>query len=408
MGLKPGQHIGSYEIESEHGSGGMAVVYRAKHRVLHSAHAIKVLDEKLARSEEIRQRFLSEARIQAGLRHPHITPVTDVISEPGVAGIVMPFLHGEDLGDRLARQGAAAVEDATSWIHQVLDALAFVHEQGIVHRDLKPANLFLETQPGGREVVRVMDFGIARLADSTLTRTAMTMGTLHYMSPEQIQSPKSVDARSDLFSLGAVLYELVTGLVTFDGDTDFHIQMNIVSGKYTRPSTILPDQHAALAAVIDRALATAPSDRFDSAQAFAHALKQAPVDGAAAREEEKRRAEEAARQKKERRAEERRRREEEDRRQEKERQVKQRAEEAARRRVEAQDALQQSAAVRRPSAQTRQRAQPQPGEVTNFSLGTVSFESVISKGFLGFGRQVRQENIPVGLPMVEVPAGAFW
>ena len=279
MGLAIGQHIGSYEVVSELGAGGMAVVYRARHRVLHSDHAIKVLDEKLARSKEIRQRFLSEARIQARLRHPHITPVTDVIAAPGVAAIVMPFLRGEDLRARLTRQGAAAVDDAVRWTLQVLDALAFVHEQGIIHRDLKPANLFLETQPGGREVVRVMDFGIARLADSTLTRTAMTMGTLHYMSPEQIQSPGSVDARSDLFSLGAVLYELLTGSLAFDAGTDFQIQMNIVSGSYTRCSAILPEQHAAIAAVVDRALSTTPHDRVGSAQALSQALRQAQEAG---------------------------------------------------------------------------------------------------------------------------------
>ena len=191
MAIEPGQNIGSYCIISEIGAGGMAVVYHAKHLVLHSAHAIKVLDDKLARSEEVRQRFLSEARIQAGLRHPHITPVTDVISQPGVAALVMPFLSGEDLGQRLERSGAVPVKDAVSWTLQVLDALDFVHEQGIVHRDLKPANLFLEQLPGGRQDIKVMDFGIARLADSTLTRTAMIMGTPHYMSPEQIQSPKS-------------------------------------------------------------------------------------------------------------------------------------------------------------------------------------------------------------------------
>ncbi|MDG1484332.1 MAG: bifunctional serine/threonine-protein kinase/formylglycine-generating enzyme family protein [Myxococcota bacterium] len=433
MGLKPGQHIGSYEIESEHGVGGMAVVYLASHRALRTSHAIKVLDKKLSRSEEIRQRFLSEARTQAGLRHPHITPVTDVISEPGVAAIVMPFLHGEDLGKRLARAGAVPVEEAIPWILQVLDALTLAHEQGIIHRDLKPANLFLEAQPGGREAVWVMDFGIARLADSRLTRAAMTMSPLRYMSPEQIQSPRSVDARSDLFSLGAVLYELVTGQVAFDGDTDFHIQMNIVSGKYTRPSAILPDQHAALAAVIDRALATAPSDRFDSAQALAQALKQALEDGAAAREASETMAAQGTT-----------RGEDEDadlqdaigaliaqaalhqlklrppkrpsrawlkragalvqERIEQKPQVTK----APRKETDTQHTPQrQSAAARRPSARTRQRLQRQPGAVTRFSLGTVSSESTVNTSFHDLGRQARQDDTPVGLNMVEAPPGTF-
>jgi len=433
MGLKPGQHIGSYEIESEHGVGGMAVVYQARHRVLRTSHAVKVLDKKLARSEEIRQRFLSEARIQAGLRHPHITPVTDVISEPGVAAIVMPFLHGEDLGKRRSRAGAVPVEDAIPWILQVLDALTLAHEQGIIHRDLKPANLFLETQPGGREAVRVMDFGIARLADSTLTRAAMTMSPLRYMSPEQIQSPGSVDARSDLFSLGAVLYELITGQVAFDGDTDFHIQMNIVSGKYARPGTILPGQHAALAAVIDRTLSTAPGDRFDSAQALAQALKQALKNGVAACEASETMAAQGTTP-----------RADEDARlqdaigvlidqaalhqlklrppkhpsrawlkragemvQERIEQRQQVTKESRRETNTQRTPQRQSAAARHPSARTRQRLQRRPGEVTCFSLGTVSPESAVNTSFHDLGRQARQDDTPVVLNMVEAPPGTF-
>ncbi len=192
MSLEPGQTIGNYRIQGELGEGGMAMVYRAEHIVLGSAHAIKVLDGKLARSDEIRIRFLEEGKIQARLRHPHITPVSDLIAEPGVAALVMPLLVGEDLEVVLRRDGAVSTEVAMPWMKQALQALSFVHDQGIVHRDLKPSNLFLERVPGGGQTIRVMDFGIAKVMETSRTRTGTNMGTPHYMSPEQIRAPKGV------------------------------------------------------------------------------------------------------------------------------------------------------------------------------------------------------------------------
>ena len=274
MSVEPGRIVGNYLIQSELGEGGMARVYRARHVVLGSAHAIKVLDRSLVRNQEIRLRFLEEGKIQAQLRHPHITPVTDLIAEPGVAALVMPLLAGEDLEVMLKRDGAFPPDTAVLWVKQVLNALSFVHARGVVHRDLKPSNLFLECIPGGGQTIRVMDFGIARVMEVSRTRTGANMGTPHYMSPEQILSPKNVDQRTDIFSVGAVLYELLTGRVAFDGDTVFDIQRRIVEGQYTDLRSIAGGMvPGSLASVVDRALATKPAARFPSAASFSAALE---------------------------------------------------------------------------------------------------------------------------------------
>lgn len=271
MALTTGDTIGPYEVLGEIGEGGMAVVYHARHTILGSDHAVKVLHERIMRTDEIRHRFLEEGRIQAQLRHPHIVPVTDVIAAPGVAGLVMPLLGGQDLQARLDADGPVSVEVALRWTVQILQALAYVHERGIVHRDLKPANVFIEQTPQGQDV-RVMDFGIAKVRDRSRTRTAVMMGTPAYMSPEQIRAPGSVDARADLFAVGCILYELLAGAPAFDGDTEFDIQTRIVEGRFTplqRWLSMLPER---IDAIVRKALAVRPDDRFASAQAFCDAI----------------------------------------------------------------------------------------------------------------------------------------
>ncbi|MFT5683587.1 MAG: sulfatase activating formylglycine-generating enzyme [Myxococcota bacterium] len=262
--MNPGDTIERYVVEAMLGEGGMARVYRVRHLALGSLHALKVLHPHLLTHDEIRQRFIAEGRIQARLRHPHLVPVTDIISQPGMAGLVMDLLVGEDLEDRL-RRGAVEVETARQWTRQALSALAFVHDNGIVHRDIKPANLFIEHCADGERRLRVMDFGIAR--DTEAARTAVTtqMGTVGYMSPEQILRPKTVDARSDLFSLGAVLYEMLTGAAPFAADSAFSAQQEITAGRFPDPVGV----PAREAAVIRRALRVDRGERYPSAAAFA-------------------------------------------------------------------------------------------------------------------------------------------
>lgn len=279
MSLNPGDIIHPFVIEGEIGEGGMAIVYRAQHTILGSTHAIKVLDEKLARNKEIRQRFLEEGRIQARLRHPHITPVSDIIAEEGVAGLVMPCLQGTNLEDHIAQTGPVPVSQAIEWFKQALMALSYVHSEGIVHRDLKPANIFLEKQPDRVPVVRLMDFGIAKVMDKSRTRTSMSMGTLAYMSPEQLRSPRSVDHRTDVFAMGAILYEMLSGKPAFHGDTDYETMESVVQGQFIplrQQTEALP---AHLDGIVACALSVEPSQRFESAAAFMEALDaaKAPV-----------------------------------------------------------------------------------------------------------------------------------
>jgi formylglycine-generating enzyme required for sulfatase activity/tRNA A-37 threonylcarbamoyl transferase component Bud32 len=265
--MRPGEIVDRYIVEALLGEGGMARVYRVRHQALGSLHALKVLHPHLLAHDELRGRFLAEGRIQARLRHPHLVAVTDIISQPGLAGLVMELLEGGDL-EHVLQQGPVPLSVARQWTLQALSALSFVHGHGIVHRDIKPANLFIERCPDGERRLRVMDFGIAR--DTAAARTAVTtqMGTVGYMSPEQIRWPKSVDARSDLFSLGCVLYELLTGTAPFAADSAFSTQERITAGRFPDPVGV----PAAEAAILRRALAVDREERFPTAAAFAQAL----------------------------------------------------------------------------------------------------------------------------------------
>ncbi len=231
MLLDDGTRVGNYVIEAFLGSGGMASVYRVRHRVLQSVHALKVLAEHLGRSRELRVRFLKEGQVLAQVQHPGLVRVTDVVDEPACAGLVMDLLEGEDLARRVARAGPLAPAEVAGIALQALSAIGHAHEAGVIHRDLKPANLFLVPRGGHRPpLVKVLDFGIAKLAGSDLTRGSGAMGTVAYMSPEQIELPAEVDERSDLFSLGVVLFELLVGENPFRADTDYLIMQRITAG----------------------------------------------------------------------------------------------------------------------------------------------------------------------------------
>jgi len=252
--LTAGTQIGNYTVDGLLAEGGMALVFKARHSVLGSLHAIKVLRTQLAQHADIRKRFLDEGRIMARLRHPNITPVTDVVVAEGVAGLVMPLMKGEDLEVRLSRDGPQTLAVALAWTRQLLRALAWIHSHNVVHRDLKPANLFLERLPDGDDELRLLDFGIAKVEDRTQSATRSgygTMGSMAYMSPEQLRDAKDVDKRSDLFVVGMLLYEMLAGRSPFQGDSDFDTQMNIAQGKYEPLRTIRP----ALPEVIDNILA---------------------------------------------------------------------------------------------------------------------------------------------------------
>ena len=279
--LAAGSRVGDYEIEADLGEGGMAHVYRARHAMLDTAHAIKVLDPELRANAEVRQRFLDEARIQAKhLDHPGIVKVTNIVATAEHAALVMELVDGGNLEAEVH-----ALVDRPDEIRRimlaVLDAVGHAHAANIIHRDLKPANVLL-LRKGGQVIPKVTDFGIAKLGGDAArakrsTVASARMGTLGYMSPEQIRGAKDVTVRSDIFSLGAMLYELACGVMPFDGADDFEIMEKIVHGRYPDPAERRPGIDPVIAEVIRRALAPAPEDRYASCAEMAAALARVPL-----------------------------------------------------------------------------------------------------------------------------------
>lgn len=284
MEIGPGATIEKYEIAELLGEGGMARVFKARHTLLGSEHAIKVLDPQLVANDDLRARFLAEGRIQAQLRHPAIVAVTDVIAVPGVAALVAEFVDGPPLDVWIDEHGGTTAPAAIRDVFlPLLDGLGHAHASGVVHRDIKPANILLARSRGGGQVPKIVDFGIAKVAAESMrggtgrTRTGAVMGTLAYMSPEQIKGSGDIDHRTDIFSLAATLYEFVTGEVPFEGETDYDTMKQIVEGAPRPLRERVGDLDPAIASCIERGLASAASDRFQSCEEFATALRGMPV-----------------------------------------------------------------------------------------------------------------------------------
>ncbi|MCB9688690.1 MAG: serine/threonine protein kinase [Alphaproteobacteria bacterium] len=241
-GLRPGDVIAQYTVESLLGQGGMAVVYKVRHNTLESHHAMKLLT---VQGRTISQRLVQEGRVQARLRHPNIVAVTDYVEHDGRPGLVMEYVDGPSLQEWLARNQRPEPELAEQWFRAIVGAVQHAHAQGLVHRDLKPGNVLL--QPVGNGFVpKVADFGIAKVlvddgvASAVSTRTGMPMGSPPYMAPEQIRSAKDVDRRADVFSLGCILYELATGVRAFPGDDIVELFGAVTSGLFTDPGALRP------------------------------------------------------------------------------------------------------------------------------------------------------------------------
>lgn len=261
---------GSYRIDRELGEGGMATVYLAEDLKHTRQVAVKVLRPELAASVGA-DRFLHEIRTTANLRHPHIVPLYDSGEANGVLYYVMPFVDGESLEQRLERDGQLGVEETVALARQVADALGYAHEHGLLHRDIKPGNIMLER---GHAVVT--DFGIARAVSTAggerLTRTGMAVGTPTYMSPEQASGFDDVDARSDLYSLACVAYEMLAGEPPFMGKTASIVMARHAMDPVPPLATARPGIPPHLAGAIERALAKTPADRFASAAEWVEAL----------------------------------------------------------------------------------------------------------------------------------------
>ena len=254
----------------------MADVYLAEDERLGRQVAVKVLKARLAADDEFVERFRIEAQAAASLNHPSIVAVYDRGTAEGTTYIAMEYVRGETLKQRLRRDGALPPDEAVPIALAVLSALSAAHARAIVHRDVTSYNVMLDQ--GGRVVVT--DFGIARMGDSALTRTGAMMGTSSYLSPEQAQG-RQADERSDLYSLGVVLYEMLTGRVPFRGETDVAVAMQHVSTAPPNPRTLAPGVSEALAGVAMRALSKNPDDRYQTAEDFAAALRKARRPGRA-------------------------------------------------------------------------------------------------------------------------------
>jgi Tol biopolymer transport system component len=274
-----------YRIERLLGSGGMATVFLAND-IKHARQvALKVLKPDLALAVGA-ERFLAEIRTTANLQHPHILSLFDSGEVEGTAFYVMPFVEGESLRDRITREGALPVAEATRIAREVADALEYAHRKGVIHRDIKPENILLggATTDGRGSHALVADFGIAlaisKTASHRLTETGISLGTPAYMSPEQAMGERILDARTDVYALGSVLYEMLTGEPPFAGPTAQAIVSRILTEE---PRSLLHQRRTvpqAVASAVDIALSKMPADRFSTAAAFADALSPESVSGA--------------------------------------------------------------------------------------------------------------------------------
>lgn len=261
------RRIGDYEVLGELGSGGMGRVYKVRNVISERIEAMKILLPDLAGRQELAARFLREIKVLASLNHPNIAQLRTALTVDNQLIMIMEYVEGTSLATRLER-GPIVMADAINYISQVLDALSYAHQQHVIHRDIKPANFMLTPQG----VVKLMDFGIARSEDSSsLTMSGTTLGSLNYMSPEQVKG-QPTDARSDLYSVGISLYEMVTGQKPFNANSDYAIMSAHVKEVPRPPIELQPGLPSTLNEIILMAIAKDPAQRFQTADAFHNAL----------------------------------------------------------------------------------------------------------------------------------------
>src|ERR1700682_872779 len=281
MSVKAGTRLGPYEILTAIGAGGMGEVYRARDTRLDRIVAIKVLPTHLADSPELRERFEREAKTIASLNHPHICTLYDIGQQDGIDYLVMEYLEGETLAQRLLK-GPLPLDQVLRYAIEISDALDKAHRKGITHRDLKPGNIML-TKTGAK----LLDFGLAKLrqdvapatpfselptANNAITAEGTILGTLQYMAPEQVEG-KEVDARTDIFAFGAVVYEMATGKRTFEGKSQASLIAKILETDPPPISSLQPMTPPALDRVVKKCLAKEPDDRWHAAKDLCDELK---------------------------------------------------------------------------------------------------------------------------------------
>ena len=267
---------GKYRVERVLGVGAMGIVVAATHVDLHELRAIKLMLPSMLSDAEGVERFLREARAVSKLRSRHVATVFDIGRlDTGAPYIVMEHLEGFDLKSVLDQRGVLSPGEAAAYVSEACEALSEAHAAGIIHRDIKPANLFVVTRPDAAPTIKVLDFGIAKMAAASgmeMTSTKEVLGTPLYMAPEQMRAMRNADGRSDVWSLGVILYRALTGRVPFDGQTLTEVCMAVLSDTPARPSALRPDLPAGLDAVILGCLEKDPLQRIASAAELATAL----------------------------------------------------------------------------------------------------------------------------------------
>ncbi len=271
---------GRYQIVKLLGEGGMGAVYLGRHVVIGKKVAVKILHADLAGGDEMFKRFYREAQAAAAIGHKNIIDVLDVgASSQGDPYMVMEYLEGEDLDNMLARTGPIAPAAACGIMEPILLALEAAHSKGIVHRDLKPANIFITQQEGEDPTVKLIDFGISKFSpeggDQTkLTQTGTLLGTPAYMSPEQARSTAEVDRRTDIYAMGVIFYQMLTGALPFSGESYNDLLIKVLTEPHTPPSDAYPDFPTEAGGVIERTLTKDVDKRYQTASEMLHALEE--------------------------------------------------------------------------------------------------------------------------------------
>ena len=273
-----GHTIGNYKITAKLGEGGMGVVYLAEHPVIGKKVAMKAIHPELSKNSDVVSRFITEAKAVNQIGHEHIVDIADFgNTSDGEFYFVMEYLQGESLSDRLKREKRIPLGQAMSISAQIADALNASHQQGIIHRDLKPENIFLCTRGANREFVKVLDFGLAKLTQNDQkvthkTRTGSVMGTPYYMSPEQCEGKTEIDYRADIYSLGVLIFEMLTGKVPFGGEGYGEIIVKHVTMPPPSVRSVVPELPEFMDSIMYRVLAKDREQRFQTMADLREAL----------------------------------------------------------------------------------------------------------------------------------------
>jgi serine/threonine-protein kinase len=271
MPIHVGDQIGDYEITGNLGFGGMGQVYRVRHTISHRIEAMKVLAPGRPVTDEIAGRFLREIQLLASLQHPNITALHTAFRHDGQLIMIMEFVEGLNLSEKLSATPIMMAK-GLNYIQQALSGLAYAHDHGIIHRDVKPSNIMI----GRDDQVKLLDFGLAFPAlGSQFTRSGMILGSLPFMSPEQVLG-KQLDARSDIYSVGVTLYQLLTGILPFEGASEYEIASCHLRAEPVDPLTVNRNIPPRLSKIVLKALAKSPDDRFRTAKEFLEALGSFP------------------------------------------------------------------------------------------------------------------------------------